>query len=190
MTKFILHGGFTRKETESNRAFFEELAHDIPDGGTVLQIYFASRSDDTAEIFEKHSSKITEQSHGKNFNFLLATKEDFLDQVRSSDALYLHGGSTNKLLGVLRTYPDLKPLIEGKTIAGSSAGAYALVRFGASHSDETVREGLGLVSLRLVCHYESPELPPNDTSVSNLMAIAQDMELVLLKDCEWRVFKY
>lgn len=190
MTKFILHGGFTRKENELNQAFFEEFARDIPDGGTILQVYFASRTDDTSEAFKEQAAKVLEHSHGKDFNFAMATKEDFLTQLESCSAVYLHGGSTNKLLGVLRTYPTLKPLMEGKTIAGSSAGAYALARFGASHSEEVVREGLGLVPLRVVCHYESPELPPSDASVSLLKKTAPEIELVFLKDCEWKVFRY
>lgn len=190
MTKFILHGGFTRKDNGLNHAFHEEFARGIPAGGTVLHVYFASRSDDTSEVFEEHKRNIIEHAHGKNLNFLFATKENFLDQITQSDAVQLHGGSTNKLLTVLRTYPDLKPLVENKTVAGSSAGAYALARFGASHSEEIVRKGLGLVPLRVVCHYESPDLPPNAASVSALKNTAQDLELVLLKDFEWKVFNY
>lgn len=188
MTKFILHGGFTRKDNELNHAFHEEFVRDIPDGGTVLHVYFASRSNDTSEVFEEHRKNIAARANDKNLDFLFAAKEDFLDQISQSDAIQLHGGSTNKLLAVLRTYPDLKPLVENKTVAGSSAGAYALARFGASHSEETVREGLGLVPLRVVCHYESPDLPPKAASVSALKNTAQDLELVLLKDFEWKVF--
>lgn len=190
MTKFILHGGFTGKNNELNNTFYEEFARDIPDGSTILLVYFASRSDDTSEKFKGQGVRIIEHAHGKNFNFAMATKEDFLDQITSSSAIYLGGGSTNKLLDILRTYPDLKPLVQGKTIAGSSAGAYALAHFGASHSEDVVREGLGLVPLRVVCHYESPDLPPNEKSVSALRAMAQDLELILLKDCEWRVFNF
>jgi len=81
----------------------------------------------------------------------------------------------------------LKPLLEGKTVAGSSAGAYALARFGASHDEAEVREGLGLVPIRIVCHYESTELPPNAESVSLLKNTAPELELVFLKDFEWKV---
>jgi peptidase E len=189
MTKFILHGGFTRKENELNRSFYEEFVSDIPDGGTILLVYFASRYDDTTEVFQSQSKKFLEQAKGKKFTFVHATKQDFLDQMKQSDAIYFHGGSTNKLLDVLRSYPDLTQFIEGKTVAGSSAGAYALAKFGASHSEDVMREGFGLVPLRVVCHYESTELPPAVGAVSILKNTAQDLELVLLKDCDWRVFK-
>jgi peptidase E len=189
MTKFLLHGGFTRRENELNRSFYEEFARDIPDGGTILLVYFASRSDDTTDVFAEHSRWITEQSQGKTFTFVHATKEGFLAELARADAVYFHGGSTNKLLAALRTYPDLGPLVEGKTVGGSSAGAYAIARYGASHSESAVRDGLGLLPLRLICHYESPDLPPSDAAVEVLRHTAEDLELVTLKDCQWRVFK-
>ncbi len=174
MTKYILHGGFTRRDNESNRTFYKEFVSGIPNGGTVLLIYFASRSDDITEVSEEQKMLFSAEAAEKNLSFLVATEEDFLKQIKESDGIYIHGGSTNKLLRVLRTYPDLRPLVEGKTIAGSSAGAYALVKFGASHSEEVVREGLGLVPLRVVCHYESLELPPSSHSIAILKETAQD----------------
>ena len=73
-------------------------------------------------------------------------------------------------------------------MAGSSAGAYALAKFGTSHSEEVVREGLGLVPVRRVCYWESPDLPPSATSVALLKDTAPNLELVFLKDFEWRIF--
>ncbi|HEX7651566.1 MAG TPA: Type 1 glutamine amidotransferase-like domain-containing protein [Candidatus Paceibacterota bacterium] len=189
MTKFLLHGGFTRRENELNRSFYEEFARDIPDGGTILLVYFASRSDDTADVFAEQSKWIREQSHGKTFHFVHATKEGFLEQLKQADAVYFHGGSTNKLLAVLRTYPDFAPLVQGKSVAGSSAGAYALAMYGTSHSEAAMREGLGLVPLRVICHYGSPDLPPSDAAVEILKHTAEDLELVTLRDCEWKMFK-
>lgn len=190
MTKFILHGGFTRKDNELNRAFNEEVMRDVPDGGTVLLVYFASRSEDPTADFEYQAERFKEQAKDKNLHFVLATKEGLVDEVKRADAVYMHGGSTNKLLAALRTYPDIRPLIEGKTIAGSSAGAYAIARYGASHSANELREGMGWAPLRVVCHYGSPDLPPHPDAVSLLMQTAEDLELVLLKDCEWKAFTY
>lgn len=190
MTKFILHGGFARRDNELNHSFYEEFAKDMPDKGTILLVYFASRYDDTSEVFREQSDRLTSLGGGKKFIFKHATKENFLEQIESADAVYFHGGSTNKLLAILRTYPDLHSLIQGKTVGGSSAGAYALAKYGASHSEDVMREGLGLIPLRVICHYESPELPPAEEAVAVLRNTAQELELVLLKDCEWKVFKF
>lgn len=188
MTKYILHGGFTGEDNDLNHAFYEELARDIPNEGTILLCYFASREDDNTNKFKEDGERITKYSHGKHFTFLFATQEEFLNQLKQSDALYIRGGSTNKLLRVLRDYKDFTVMFLNKTIAGSSAGAYALAKYGSSHSESEVREGLGVVPVRLVCHFESPKLPPDMRAVEELARTAEDLELVTLKDFEWRVF--
>ena len=188
MTKFVLHGGFTRRDNELNRTFYKELVKDVPNHGNILLVYFASRYDDVLEVYEEMSMKIQEQSAGKEFSFTQATKEDFMKQLGDADAVYIHGGSTNKLLDVLRTYSDIEKLTAGKTVAGSSAGAYAIAKYGASHSEDRVREGLGLLPIRLACHYESEELPPAEGAMKVLRESFTELELVLLRDFESRVF--
>jgi len=192
MTKFILHGGYTSTNNELNRTFYEEIIRDVRDGGTVLLCYFASPDEDNSKRFKEDSEKLNEQSHGKNFTFLLANENDFMKQLKKADALYIRGGSTPKLLGILEKYDKLKDSLDGKTVAGSSAGAYAIGRYSAFHDDESggqIREGLGLLPLRVVCHYESADLPPNPQALAALESMAQDLELVFLRDFEWKVFK-
>lgn len=190
MTKFILHGGFTRRENELNRTFFEEVVRDIPEGATLLMVFFAARYDDPTETFNELKQKLEAAAGSKKLNITLATKENFIQELTDAKAVYFHGGSTNKLLDVLRSYGSIKPLIEGKTVAGSSAGAYAIAAYGASHSEDAMLEGLGLAPLRVVCHYESAELPPAAGAVEVLKNTATDLELVLLHDFEWKVFNY
>ncbi len=192
MTKFILHGGYTSPDNELNRTFWEEITRDVPDGGTIMLCYFASHDIDNSERFKEDSQRLKEQSHGKNFKFILASEENFAEQMKQSDAVHIRGGSTPKLLGILNKYPDLKESLKGKTISGSSAGAYAIGAYSAFHDDESggkIRKGLGLLPLRVVCHYESKDLPPNTEALKSLMEMEQALDLVLLKDFEWRVFR-
>ena len=116
-------------------------------------------------------------------------KNYFLSELKEADAVFFNGGDTRKLLAQLRTCPDLQSYVENKTVAGSSAGAYALAAYGASHTEKIVRSGLGFVPLRVICHYESQTLPPSSESVTMLEQTAQNLELVHLKDYEWRVFQ-
>jgi len=190
MIKYILHGGFTKIDNDSNRAFFKELVLDVSDGGSILMVHFASREEDPMQNFEIMKSKIQAEAGDKSINFVYATKEDFVTQIKAVDAVYIGGGSTNKLLEVLRSYEDLQPLLEGKTVAGSSAGAYATARLGVSHSEDVMREGMGWVPLRVICHYESLELPPAPGAMQLLLQSSLDLELVILRDCEWKVFKF
>lgn len=192
MTKYILHGGFTRKDNDLNRTFFEEVVRDVPDGGTILLVYFASKGLDELEKSAEDATNFQKQSHEKNLTFLLANEKDFMEQVKKADAIYMRGGSTPKLLEILRKYPDLKECLDGKTFAGSSAGAYAIGCYSPFHDDESggeVRKGLGLLPLRVVCHYESPDLPPNPRALASLKNMTPELELLLLKDFEWKVFK-
>ncbi|OGG41744.1 hypothetical protein A2837_00820 [Candidatus Kaiserbacteria bacterium RIFCSPHIGHO2_01_FULL_46_22] len=192
MTKYILHGGYTSPDNELNRTFYEEIARDVPDGGTILLCYFASKDEDNSRRFQEDSQKLREQSHGKTFKFILASEEDFSEQLKQSDALHIRGGSTPKLLGILNKYPDLKENLKNKTISGSSAGAYAIGAYSAFHDDESggkIRKGVGLLPIRVVCHYESKDLPPNPEALTSLMEMEQALDLVLLKDFEWKVFR-
>lgn len=191
MTKFILHGGYTSTVNELNRTFYEEIARDVPDQGTILLCYFASKDDDNSGRFKEDSDRIKQQSHGKQFTFIEAKEDNFIDQLKLSDALYFRGGSTPKLLAALSKYDGFKDLLGGKTVAGSSAGAYVIGKLSAFHDDESggkVREGLGLLPLRVVTHYESKDLPPNPEALELLMSTEPELETVLLKDFEWTVF--
>ncbi|OGG69897.1 hypothetical protein A3I99_00850 [Candidatus Kaiserbacteria bacterium RIFCSPLOWO2_02_FULL_45_11b] len=190
MTKYILHGGFTKIDNDSNRTFFRELVLDVPDGGSILMVHFASRNENPMQDFDIMKSKIRAEAANKNLNFVYATKEDFVTQIKAADAVYISGGSTNKLLEVLRSYEVLQPLLEGKTVAGSSAGAYAIAKLGASHSEDVMREGMGWAPLRVICHYESSELPPAPGAVQLLLQSSLDLELVILRDCECKVFRF
>ena len=158
-TKVLLHGGFTKKENESNDSFFREFAKDIPNNGIVLIVLFAAREEITEERFEEFCDKFRAQAPEKTLQFEIATKESLLEQLEKADAIYIQGGSTNKLLATLREYDQdiLKSTLQGKTVAGSSAGAYAIAQAGASHDKPEVRDGLGILPVRVVCHYQSPE---------------------------------
>jgi peptidase E len=187
-TKYILHGGYTRKNNELNKSFFQEFAIGIPNEGTILMCFFASGQEDKSDVFEELQQKFIKNSSGKNIHFALATEVDFLHQVKSSHGLYFHGGHTNTLLSKLKKYSNLESYFDNKTVAGSSAGAYMLARYGTAHNEEYVREGLGFVDVRVVCHYASDELPPTETSLHEILQIKPQFELVLLRDCEWKVF--
>ena len=191
MTKYILHGGYTSTDNELNRTFYKEIARDVPNTGTILLCYFATKDEDNSRRFQEDSQRIKEQSPDKNLKFIQANEEDFVDQLKQSDALYMRGGSTPTLLGVLNNYDNLKDKLDGKTVVGSSAGAYVIGKYSAFHDDESggkVREGLGLLSLRVVTHYESVDMPPNPEALALLINTAPEMEIVKLKDFEWKVF--
>jgi peptidase E len=189
MTKYILHGGYTRVDNELNHSFFREVLVDVPEGGEVLIVLFAVSKSDTNkdELFASLVQKFKDQANNKNVSFVQAIESDFERQLEVANAVYIHGGNTPTLVSVLKNYKNLKNKFEGKIIAGSSAGAYALATYGATHTEEHVRKGLAILPIRLVCHFESLTLPPSETSLRELHEVDSTLELVTLKDCEWKV---
>jgi len=186
-TKYILHGGYTRKKNAENIKFFTEFFRDIPENGTILAVLFASENDGDENYFKKFCGRLKNYT-SKEVTFLKANRDDFIEQATKSDAIFLQGGNTRRILKVMRDYKNLSEVFAGKTIAGSSAGAYTLATLGTSHDEKNMREGLGILPLRVVCHYESDKLPPSETSLDEIRNSEQQLELVLLKDFESRVF--
>ena len=153
----------------------------------VLMCFFASREEDTMSIYNKLSSKLIKFSNGKQIDFIFASLESFVKNVKQADAIYFHGGNTPTLLKDLKDFSDLELLFSQKTVAGSSAGAYMLAKYGTAHTGESVRQGLGMVNKKLVCHFQSPDMHPTESSFEELKQIAPELETIYLKDCEWQV---
>lgn len=187
-TKYILHGGFTRTDNLENQRFFTECFIDVPQVSNVLIVLFASENDGDMEYYENLCGRLKIFSD-KELAFEKADRENFISQVEKADVVFLQGGDTNRVLTALKEYSNLKELLIGKTIIGSSAGAYVLGVLGTSHGEVHMREGLGILPLRVVCHYESDRLPPSNTSLEEIEKSEEDLELILLKDYEHQVFE-
>lgn len=187
-TKYILHGGYENEDNSQNGEFFTECFADTPEKPTALIVMFARENDGDTEKYENRCrlmSKFTD----KDVKFKKANRETFEAQINQADIIFFQGGNTNMLLEKLKKYSDLPDALKGKTVVGSSAGAYALSTLGASHHEAHTREGLGILPLRVVCHYESDRLAPSKTSLTEIRNTREDLELILLRDYEYRVFE-
>jgi peptidase E len=187
MTKYIFHGGGTRKESGNNDSFYTELMKDVPTDGVVLLVYFASRTEDNSDRIAYDSEKCKKFSDGRSFRIEVATMETFIDQVTNADAIYFRGGSTEKLLNTLKQFPELKSAFENKdkTVAGSSAGAYALSTWYSSHYENIAAPGLGIVPVRVVTHFKSETMPPKDDAIKVLQMTHPELPLITLEEGAW-----
>lgn len=154
MTKIILHGGFTRDDNELNRSYYREITGDLKDGDTVLVVLFARKKEEWADLFQDETRKLT-ASTGAKLKIELASEDDFASQLKQANAIVIRGGDTLKLIEIIKRYPDFAEAIKGKVVAGSSAGAYLFSRYYHSGSSNDVFEGLGILPIRITCHYES-----------------------------------
>jgi len=153
-TKFILHGGFTKGKTEENNEdFYKEILKDAPENARVLLVPFAKEADRIPVAIERVKNEFLKQKWQNSIKFEIATEEKFTEQIKGSDVVYFHSGTTLKLLEALKKFTNLKELLSGKIIAGESAGANVLGKIFYSPSADKVDEGLGFLPLKIIPHY-------------------------------------
>ena len=193
MTTCILHGGFTRVRNTLNEGFYAEIASHTKDKGTILYVYFACENESIGEIterFQEHQGRILAHAHGKKITHDLAVHTEFPAQLARADTIFINGGNPEKLMKELHLYPNLAEMLKGKTIAGSSSGAYALSTYYYSITPVPgVYQGFGIAPVRLTCHFEtehSAEHYRGEEAIELLDRYPHDLELVVLRDYEWR----
>lgn len=182
-TKFILHGGFNPEQlNEDNYAFYEEILRDASDDAKILLVPFAKDTDRISVAIAKVSKRFEEVRGTKNISISVATEEGFINQIKNSDIVYFHGGVSLKLLNTLKQYPDIKTFLQGKVVAGESAGANVLCKLFYSPRAEGVFEGLGLLPIKIIPHYK-------DGDVVKLDGTDPALEVLLLPEYQFKVFE-
>lgn len=180
MTKFILHGGCTRIDSESNRKFFKEITRDLSSGATIVCSFHAAPVESWGEKFEYIQNKISLSAQEKTFNFILAEErvEEFVKQLQRADAVYFHGGDTLNLKNALSGIENLSALLRNKVVAGSSAGVNVFARYSFSTIRKIVAEGLGILPIKTMCHYSEEK----SQDVESLKAHGEDLEMYLIPE--------
>ena len=174
MTKFILHGGYTSIDCENNKNFFLSAVEGLENPKTLL-VYFAREEDTWDERYKEDKGRFKGETK-------MASKENFSEEIEEADVIYLRGGDTELLLTELREV-DFKDLIEGKVVAGSSAGAYALVKYFYNNDNTTLKEGLGILNVKVFCHYTDDD----KENLENLKNYKEDLKTYVLRDGEFVV---
>jgi cyanophycinase-like exopeptidase len=187
MTKFILHGGMTSVGNENNRNFYEEIIKDSPKNPKILISLFATEEDRWNEEYGYQKNNFIENLGDLGFNFKLADKENFLEQIKWADIIHFRGGDTLKLLDLIKRYPDFRKKIKNKTVSGSSAGALILVDKFYDQDHQEIFKGLGIINISLITHHNSATYGKDPREI--LDKLKNGKELVLLKETEFKVFK-
>ncbi|MFH1694657.1 MAG: Type 1 glutamine amidotransferase-like domain-containing protein [Patescibacteria group bacterium] len=181
MTRYILHGGFPHRDRQENNTFFAEALSTAPKEAKVLLVYFAKEEDRVEKNKEEDVEQFNKNSGGKMLSFQVASKVDFVEQVKNSDVIYLHGGHTGKLLEALKEFPDFQEAIKGKIVAGDSAGPNVLCA--AFYSMKVgVGEGLGIIPIKIICHYR-------EENKDKLNDIRTDLETLFLPEFQFKVLE-
>ncbi|MDP2788527.1 MAG: Type 1 glutamine amidotransferase-like domain-containing protein [bacterium] len=179
MTKFVLHGGFSKERgpVQKDDKFFQEIIKDAPRDVKVLLVYFAEREEMVDLRIEQDKEQFNKNKGEKNLDLRVASEETFLEDCAWADIIYLHGGRTTRLMGVLNKYQNLKEVFNDKTIAGDSAGANVLGQFFYSKTSKEIGEGLKILPFKVVVHY-------TDDIPNPLADIEPNLETLILHEYE------
>lgn len=189
MTKFILHGGMTSIRNDVNKKFYEEIIKDIPENPKILICLFSIEENRWEEEYGYQKNNFIENLGEQGFEFQLAKKEKFLEQLKWADAIHFRGGSTLLLLEVLNNFSEFKNSLLGKTVSGSSAGACFLVDNFYENDIQEIHKGLGIISINLITHYGSDSYPEISAGVFEKLKSSGNKELVLIQETEYKIFK-
>jgi hypothetical protein len=90
----------------------------------------------------------------------------------------------------LRECPEWINFLEGKTVAGTSAGGDALSRYYYGLDDKEMREGLGLVPLKFIPHFKSDYHGWEfdwDKAYNELKAYKEDLPILALAEGQFEI---
>ena len=183
MTKFVLHGGFSIKKfpAQEDNEFFQEILKGTLEDVKILLVYFAEREDIIPLRIEQDKKSFDENKVSKNLEFKIASEENFLEDCKWANVIYLHGGRTVKLMEKLKKYKNIEQTFSGKTIAGDSAGVNVLAQFSFGKNSKEIKEGLKILPFKVVVHYMDGDPNP-------LKDVEPTLETIFLREYETKVF--
>lgn len=179
---YILHGGFNSENTETdNNGFYRKVLELSPHNPRVLLVPFA-KDDDRIELATAKVTKEFEKvRENRDISVKVAAAKNFIEQVQESDVIYFHGGVSKKLLEALRKYSGLKESLDGKVIAGESAGANVWCQFFYSPHADDIFEGLGFLPIKIIPHYKKEY-------EGKLDHIKPELQELLLPEYTYKIF--
>ncbi len=194
MTKYILAGGRVHVAPDKGKAFIDELVKNFTHKPVkILVCLFAVAKEQWQEKFagdQEYFSKFI-----SDFELELADENIFTEQVRSSDVIFLRGGHTRPLMDLLTRNTDWLQELDGKVLAGTSAGAEAISKYYFVTKTNRNGEGLGLLPIKFIPHWKSTHFddePQNidwDKIYSDFKNYKEDLELIVLKEGEYKVIE-
>lgn len=186
MTKYILHGGETKLDCEWNTKFFQEMVRGV-DSPRILALFQAVPVDGRPARIEKLKQKLEDANPGMAYSLAIASEnpKTLADQLEHANVVYLHGGDTQALFTSISQVPNLKERLNGKIVAGSSAGAYVLAAAYFSNSRRVVDRGLGILPIKIFAHWDESQ----QTELAELRAFGEELPIVLIPETEYIVIE-
>ncbi|PCI21265.1 hypothetical protein COB64_00075 [Candidatus Wolfebacteria bacterium] len=193
MTKYIIVGGYASKTEDGGKGYCEELIEGFEEPIKILDTMFARPKENWDETLEKDKNFFEQCLPGKKLEIQPADPKRFIEQVKWANVISLRGGEDEPLLEQLKSNKGWEELLDGKTLAGSSAGAHAISKYYYQlDGSNKFSEGLGLLPVKVIVHYRSDYNASNidwDDADREAKNYKEDIETVPLREGEFKVFK-
>lgn len=155
MTKYILNSGNVRNYPDLAKKYFVEIFKGLGDKPRLLVCLFAQMREEWEMKYAKYKDALPalfpEDVHP---TLELALPSTFETQLKTSDALYIHGGDDHLLRYWLMKF-DLPRIWDEKVVATSSAGSNAVSRHFWTCDWRQCMNGLGLLPAKFLPHFKS-----------------------------------
>lgn len=196
MIKYILNSGSVSRYQDKHRAFLAEIVKNLGKSPKILLCFFAQKREDWEQAFiDKTESLRQIMPKGLKVDFTMAMPEDFVNQVKDNDAIIIFGGDDHLVMHWLGQY-DLPKLFKDKVVAASSAGSNALVKYFWTCDWRQCMDGLGLVDIKFLSHYNSdygqidPRGPVNwESGKKELENYKEKLPIYALEEGEYIIIK-
>lgn len=161
-TKVYLHGGNAEKKSHKNEQFFQAIINEVDkDTVNILCVYFARPEGRWQDSYAFDQSLLRNLDTTKEIETMLATYDldEFVANIEMADIILFSGGMRGRLKETIMTIglDKFKHLINGKLLVGISAGANILSKYYYSSVAEGIREGTGLLNIKLLTHFRADQ---------------------------------
>ena len=146
----------------------------------ILIMLFSREQEVWKDIYQALKNFFISAVPEKNLIFTLANEDPktLIEQIKNSDRIYMHGGSTHMLKNVLVKIPNLEKIWKDKIIAGSSAGALVLGDYYYENDDDTYNKGLGILPYKMFAHYDDTK----KDSLKKLEKFGENIKILTLPE--------
>lgn len=188
-TKFILHGGGLNVKSEDNEKFLYEIINSVnSDRVRILCVYFARPEHRWEESFDEDQAMFLALETEKILETIIAVldKEKFIEQAKNVDIVFLCGGRKGCLKEFILNLENFRELVDGKVVVGSSAGANILSRYYFSNGDWIIKEGAGILPIKVFCHWSKE----NHIELSELENYKEKIPLYKIQEGKYEILYF
>jgi len=190
MSKYILAGGFVHKSPDGGKSFCEAVVGGFSGSVKILDCLFAKPQDKWEVLFAGDIAFFEKHIPGMQLDFCLADPKRFTEQVAWANAITIRAGSDESLADILGGNTEWEKELSGKTVAGSSAGANIISAYYYHLDVPRVSEGLGILPIKVMCHYKSDYNAPNVDwagAYDELKKYGEDLQIIALREGEFQI---